>query len=98
MEALVISDFIDVRPCRKVDVCVLFEREFLSVNDDLYVSFEYKDHEVVFRLARRVVTDVVSALYLTCEDVVVYVSDAGDVPGAENHCGLSLFLSYFSHL
>ena len=98
MEILVVSDLVNVRPCRKIDVGVPAESELLTIDYDFDVSLKDYDDKMVFGPSRRVIDDMVRALDFTGEDIVVDIAHAGDVLGSENHRRLTLSVSAFFHL
>jgi hypothetical protein len=77
---------------------VLSEPEFLPIDDDLDVSLQYNDHQMVFGLTGLAVYNVVFAFDFTGEDVFIYISDLYDIFSPEQNGWFLWFGLFFAHI
>ena len=97
MEIVSITDFIDVRPCREIDVTVLSETYLLAVYYYFYLAFEYDDDKMVFGAPRAGIPDMVASLDFTGEDIIFDISDFLYCLFAEQYCRFKGLCPFFSH-
>ena len=63
----------------------------LSVDDEVYLSLQYNDHQMIFGPAGLGIYYVVASADLTGEDISFYISYSFDGILAEQHCRLDVF-------
>ena len=97
MKIIAVFDLVYVRPSRQVDVRLWPEMDVFSIDNQIDISLDYNDDEVVFGLSWFGVYDMVRSLYFAGKNIVINVSHPFDGFLAEEDCWLGVLDSDFAH-